>query len=160
MNAHIAKPIDARVLAETLVELVGSRQAAQPQESSGLEAESPVTVVSSSWLDLQAALDKLDGDTDLYHAMVAVFIAEHADDAQRIRQHLSQAAYPEAHRIAHTLKGLAGSLGLILLQEAAVAFDSAFKQQQLERLPPLLVPLENELERAIQGLRARQKSAL
>ncbi|MEY4194116.1 MAG: hypothetical protein RLZZ226_484, partial [Pseudomonadota bacterium] len=160
MNAHIAKPIDARVLAETLVELVGSRQAAQPQESSGLEAESPVTVVSSSWLDLQAALDKLDGDTDLYHAMVAVFIAEHADDAQRIREYLSQAAYPEAHRIAHTLKGLAGSLGLILLQEAAVAFDSAFKQQQLERLPPLLVPLENELERAIQGLRARQKSAL
>ena len=74
-------------------------------------------------------------------------------------QHLSQAAYPEAHRIAHTLKGLAGSLGLILLQEAALAFDSAFKQQQLERLPSLLLPLENELERAIQGLQVMQETA-
>jgi HPt (histidine-containing phosphotransfer) domain-containing protein len=156
MNGHISKPIDTRVLQNTIGQLLYAAS-----ESSRQEAEiPPVTVTAaandtpeSPWLDETAALKNLDGDRELYVEMIQMFLQENTGEMDKIRLLLAEGDHNGAHRVAHTLKGLAGTLGLPRLQQAALAVDQAFKNMQYEQLSTLLPRLEQEFGKAIQGLK-------
>jgi CheY-like chemotaxis protein/HPt (histidine-containing phosphotransfer) domain-containing protein len=144
MNAHVSKPIDIEQLRKTILNV--------------LEPLSPPNATSASdgdeeWLDTPSALANLDGDESLYQEMVSLFLLENAENISTLKNLMDQQDYVSAHRIAHTLKGLGGTLGLPRMKEAAFAVDLAYKQNEYERLPDLLADLEREFDCAIDGLK-------
>ncbi len=174
MDEHLTKPINATQMVRTITRLVRTSRhrittvtpgmadsVARTQSGAGDTGVSPLRARAApsgsegdDWLDVKGALALLDGDEAFYRQMLELFMLENATDAVRIRELLEQGFNPEAHRIAHTLKGLAATLGLTLLHQAAVAVDAAFKAAEYHRLGGLLDHLEDELVRAITGLEA------
>lgn len=62
-----------------------------------------------------------------------------------IQNLLSDENYTEAHRIAHSVKGLAGTLGLIPLQQVSAELESALKEQS-DKAATLLPIFKNQLD--------------
>lgn len=58
------------------------------------------------------AMARLDNRQDLYDKYYNRFIENYKDSAEELRRLLSESNYDDAYRIAHSIKGLSGTLGL------------------------------------------------
>jgi two-component system sensor histidine kinase/response regulator len=104
MNDHITKPIHPEALYAVLENWLGGR------------AQGPIVPISppSVVLDRVGAVKRLGGNETLYRRMLQDFKSQFADFEQRLR-----AADPTGvARLAHSLGGVAGNLGMNRLAEA------------------------------------------
>jgi len=153
MNAHISKPIDRDQLRKTMLGLL---EQMEPAISPDTPPPPPVaTDADDEWLDAQSAIARLEGDTTLYQEMMQMFLNQNADDLSRLKQLIQTRNPADAHRVVHTLKGLSGTLGLSRLQQQASALDQALKNQTIEAIPGLLIPLEQVFNQTLDRVRER-----
>lgn len=152
MNAHISKPIDSHKLLEILTHFITPdgvvmRPVLEPVAASEPGSFPAVDTASRSVprIDWESALENMDGDHELYISLIVLFTEEHAQDATLFRQFMAAAAYTDAHRIVHTLKGITASLGLSSLTEISVVFDGLFKSGQFDRINERVEAFEQEL---------------
>jgi two-component system sensor histidine kinase/response regulator len=75
-------------------------------------------------LDIQAGLRRVMGREDRYLELLQNFVREQRDACERITQALSKGKVPEAERLTHTLKGLAGTIGAGALHDAAQRLEN------------------------------------
>lgn len=78
----------------------------------------------------EKAMARLGNRQDLYDKYYKRFIAGYADASCRIRQLLASGSYEEAYRLAHSIKGLAGTLGLAEVYISSSRLCSALKVDQ------------------------------
>ena len=88
--------------------------------------------ISGSIQDIskEQALKRLGNRQDLYDKYYKRFIDGYADASYRIRQLLASGSYEEAYRLAHSIKGLAGTLGLAEVYISSSRLCSALKVDQ------------------------------
>jgi HPt (histidine-containing phosphotransfer) domain-containing protein len=86
------------------------------------------------------------------HKILLTFVRDHSRDAVAIRRALESGDLKLAKRIAHTLKGMAGSIGAMGLQPAAEDMDAALKNVDAAAYPALLDVLESALTSVTTGL--------
>lgn len=153
MVDHVAKPIDPHILFSTLLRWLPVAVAARPVElaASGL----PLPPVPG--LDQAGGLRRVAGNRELYLHMLWQFVEEEADAPHRIGLALAEDDPQTAERIAHTLKGAAGSIGLVELQSDAARLEKALKHE--EDCDPWRARLAESLERAMASLRQALASA-
>lgn len=118
MNDHIAKPIEPETLYHTLHRWLPMHTPA---------AESPVRLENVAGLDCANSLHRLGGNRALYLKLLGMFVESEADAGRRIAQSLADGDAAAAQRMTHTVKGQAGSLGLLALQTAALALEQRLK---------------------------------
>ena len=78
-------------------------------------------------LNTEIALRSLGNNTKLYKKVLDKFVAAYEQAGTQVANHLAAQELQEAERLAHTIKGLAGSLGAEELVQASAALESAFK---------------------------------
>ncbi len=109
-------------------------------------------------LDYQTGLRAVRGKLATYQRLLSSFSENHLGDFLRIRQLLGQGDVEEAHRLAHSIKGAAGTLGAMPIFYASNALDQAIRQQMpIDQLQPLIDQCEKhfkQLHQAIQRLPA------
>jgi two-component system, sensor histidine kinase and response regulator len=136
MNDHITKPIDPDELFDVLLRWLPDRVNRAPaagETASGLLAPSPVPATEPI-LDLIPGLDAADGlrrvlgRREAYVGLLRRFAIGHADAAREIRAALADGRAAEAERAAHTLKGVAGSIGARQLQREAGEVEAALRR--------------------------------
>ncbi len=171
MNDHVAKPIDPARLFDTLRQWIRPRPGlggatgdqAGPDPSPGSERGDSISVAAVAEVPLPAlpGIDVSDGlrhtmgRQDVYLKLLRKFAANYRDAAEQSRTALAQGDRDTALRLAHTVKGLAGNVGAIVLQEAARHLESALKQpDDSAALPGLLEAFERALHTVIQTLDA------
>ncbi len=127
MDEFLSKPVDPQLLYSTLARwmpidglLPG---AAEPGAVGGPDPEESV-------LSREAGLLNLGGRADAYDRLLARFADGHASDCQLIREALECRDLDTAIRLAHTLKGMAGTLGAKNLADAAQALEHAIRDGQ------------------------------
>ncbi len=144
MNDHVSKPIDPGVLYDTL-----QGYCAKPPEdriAPGSDAAAPPPAAPAGadelpeveGLDTADGLARVGGNRKLYLKLLRQFAEQQADAPVRIAEALEQD--PQlAERLAHTVKGVAGSLGSPTVQKAAAALEKAIssKMPAAERGPIL-----------------------
>jgi HPt (histidine-containing phosphotransfer) domain-containing protein len=81
-----------------------------------------------------------------------MFQAEHAQDADHIRTAWQNKDFSLAHRLAHTLKGLAGTLGADELREAAKQLEIAITKENGPFDEELLAQLEQKLAAVLSSI--------
>jgi HPt (histidine-containing phosphotransfer) domain-containing protein len=75
-------------------------------------------------MDADKGLRNQRGDSVAYFRLLRQFDSAHLDDAQKLSKLLADGEVDEAKRLIHTLKGTAGTLGLVQLQEDAQALET------------------------------------
>ena len=167
MDAYVSKPIDPGALLAALLQCIkpGERKAAET-----LPTQTDVRIqpepdrpgpAGLPGIDRIAGLRRVAGNETLYHKLLLDFHRDYATSADRIRAAISENRLTDAERLAHTLKGVAGSIGAMDLHRATEELDSALRLNDLEKAAVLLADAEQELSLVIRGLEplARQAAA-
>ena len=155
MNDHVAKPIEPDKLFKVLVQWIPPQDSEAPPaelEPSSNEVSGDSLPDNLHGIDIEEGLRRVGGNRKLYRKLLLDFLQDHQEDVSAIRQALDQEDLATAQRIAHTIKGVAGSIGAGDLHREAASLEAAFKDVQQDRYSELLVRLEDTLTPVMQGL--------
>jgi PAS domain S-box-containing protein len=160
MSGHIAKPIDPALLFDTLGKVARrSTEAASTETSTRNGAGSATTpdLPAVEGLDSADGLRRVGGNRKLYMKLLREFASQQADAVEQVRAALARNDTESATRVAHTLKGVAGSLGAGPVQTAAAAVERLLRDraaadatnQALEQLAAVVDPFLMQLRAAL-----------
>ena len=113
MNDHVSKPIDLDAFFTTLLRWSRPRRAgAGGTEALSAKIAGDVILSEIEGVDLTGGLQRVAGNKRLYRDLLAQFAARHADAPEQISAAIESGDPKLAERIAHTVKGVAGNIGL------------------------------------------------
>ncbi len=122
MNDHLPKPIDTDALMAALARRLGPGNAAA-QSAADRHAPLPGKAAALVGIDMDFALKRMKGDEVFLRRLVSQFCALYENAANEIGQHLGTGLTHDARRLAHSIKGAAGTIGAPALQKAASALE-------------------------------------
>jgi len=162
MNGHVAKPIDPHELFDVLLKWIAPRTTAttetpaQPVEVPSRPPQpSADPLASIAGLDVAAGMRRVLNKRAAYESLLRKFVAGQAQGVSVVRQQLAAGEREAAQRTAHTLKGMAGTVGAALLQKRAAAVERGITEgQSLSELEAPMEAAQQELKRMVQGLTA------
>ncbi len=79
-------------------------------------------------VDVKGSIDRFLGEEEIYDKFLKKTIS--SSDFDKLSDCLEQEDYKEAFRCAHTLKGVAGNLGLIPIEEIASAITELLRGKE------------------------------
>jgi two-component system sensor histidine kinase/response regulator len=169
MNDHIAKPIDPQQLFEALLKWVKlpadlQRDSDEPTENAPLER--PPTVVALEALvdlpgiDVQDGVQRIGGNVDAYWRLMGKFADNQADSVAEIRAAMDLGDQELAVRTAHSLKGAAGALGAVMVQDHAAQVETLLSSGLDGVDPAMLDALAESLAGAIGTIGAAREQGV
>ena len=151
MNDHIVKPIEPKDLYVTLIRFVKPTDKgqdleieAQPENNLAEETNSEFPVHLAG-IDLDNGLKRVAGNKKLYLRLLRDFCKENEGFSTQINRALKDEDIATACRLAHTLKGSAGNIGAVEMQEKALLLETAIENEEAD-LDIRLVNTLNELQ--------------
>jgi signal transduction histidine kinase/DNA-binding response OmpR family regulator/HPt (histidine-containing phosphotransfer) domain-containing protein len=154
MNDQVNKPVRVDELYHTLSRWVRPGEAPQAAADERLEQPSPVEVADLpvfGHINSDLALERLEGDRELYGALLQMFRDNQADMAQQIQAAVQAGDRTAATHLSHALKGVAGTLGAERLQQLSLQLEMLLKQTE-DDPQPLVEQLSAELGRVLTDL--------
>ncbi|HUD95165.1 hybrid sensor histidine kinase/response regulator [Sphingobium sp.] len=155
MNDHVAKPVDPATLMQTLdrwLKAPPSLQAPQaPPEPKAIDAILPDALPP---FDLPAALVRVNGKATLLRKLIVTFGETYAGVAQDMRVYMSTGLLSDARRVAHSLKGVAGSLELAAVQAIAADIERMLAANETEAARAAVEQLVQAITPAIAAARS------
>jgi CheY-like chemotaxis protein len=144
MNDHVSKPIDPDALFSTLLKW------AKPKPTPTSEPLAPSTpqILSAktggesvlpqiSGVNVADGLNRVAGNRNLYFKLLSQFVSQQAGAAAQIAAALDAGDRKLAERIAHTVKGIAGNIGISDVQSASQKLEKGIREGQ-DSVPILL----------------------
>ena len=98
------------------------------------------------------AIKNLGGLESIYYKHVEKFKNNYADSTEHIAALLAEKNIDEARRLAHSIKGLGGTLGMLDVMEASAELEKAILKGEDYDLSVELENFENELKAAIEAI--------
>jgi len=150
MNEHIAKPIRPQVLLEALLTWIPHGERALPEAlSEASPAQDEIPLPEMSGIDVQGGLERMGGSTQSYIRLLQKFAENQANAIAEIDGALACEEQELAVRLAHTLKGVSGSVGATELFSSAAKLETAIMEQADGGVEELLAQTGAELSRII-----------
>ncbi|PZU09930.1 MAG: hybrid sensor histidine kinase/response regulator [Sphingobium sp.] len=154
MDDHVAKPVDPAALMATLNRWLTPRAGvAQAGGADRGSADASGLPDSLPPFDIAAALRRVNGKATLLRKLIVTFGSTYGDVARDLRVYLSTGLLPDARRLAHSLKGVAGSLELPAVHRIAADIERMIADGETERARLAIVDLDEVIAPAIAAAR-------
>jgi two-component system sensor histidine kinase/response regulator len=160
MAGHIAKPIDPALLFDTLGKVPRHSTGpahADTSKPGGAGSATTAELPAVDGLDCADGLRRVAGNKKLYMKLLREFANQQADAVTQIRAALAKNDTESATRAAHTLKGVAGSLGAAPVQTAAAAVEELLRDRAA---PDATNPALEQLAAVVDPFLTRLRAAL
>jgi HPt (histidine-containing phosphotransfer) domain-containing protein len=92
------------------------------------------------------SIRRIGGNVALYYALLEKFRTNQKDVVPNIRTALTSGDLKTSERLAHTLRGISGSLGAVTLQSLAEQLEKSIHKNELNDLESLLNQIEKEVD--------------
>lgn len=153
MVDHVGKPIDLDVLVETLQRHTGRADSketrAAPQRS---------TAPAMAGIDVEGATKRLGGKSSFYYQVVNTFQMGAPTLLDELKGHVASASLNKAILCAHTLKGMAATIGDASLSGTAASIEAALKAMneaeppEMDNMAAPMIELEAGLQQTLANL--------
>ena len=132
MNDHVSKPIDPDALLATVTKWIkpGRARTSEPpaQKVEAASSQNLLDLPEIDGVDIKDGLKRVGGNSRLYRDLLIKFAAKHSDAGLQISDALYIGDRSTAERIAHTVKGVAGNIGIKPVQFAAEKLEKAIRE--------------------------------
>ena len=146
MNDHIGKPLDPDRLIATLAKWIHpARLADSSPPPPTATASAPMPLPDLPGVKVAESVRRIGGNTGLYYSLLEKFRINQKDAGRNIRDALASNDQKTAERLAHTLRGIAGTLGAEYLQTQAELLENKIKNGALDEVEPLIETIDREL---------------
>jgi PAS domain S-box-containing protein len=153
MNDHVRKPIDPDALFATLLRWTKPRQTREEAIASlPVETVEEMTFPEIDGVDVAGGLKRVAGNKRLYRDLLQQFSATQADAGSQISAAIESGDSHQAERRVHTIKGVAGNIGLGKVFEAAEKLERAIRREDADRLR-LFEEFRRVLKHQVQAIR-------
>lgn len=161
MNDHIGKPIDVREMFITMAKWITPKilkNTSQPDtiayQSTQIASTVPEDIpVQLPGIDTSVGLATVEGNIKLYRRLLGKFKDGQQNFPQNFQQEFTGGNRETARRLVHTLKGVAGNLGAIKLQnQAAILEESCIQLASFPAIEKKLNAVVSELSIVLGGL--------
>ncbi|WP_319583971.1 PAS domain S-box protein [uncultured Pseudodesulfovibrio sp.] len=149
MNDHIGKPIRIQELFATMdkwVKPTVSRMASTSPEMN-------IDLSDLQGIDVVAGLRYVQGKESLYRSLLGKFLHNYKDFRGVFEQARAEEGATGAERCAHTLKGVAATVGAVAVSKKAEALEASCRREEADdEIEKLLRAVEDELAPALESL--------
>lgn len=139
MDAYVTKPVSA----DELCRVIGPLMLRAPDPLAAEKPRFPRPV------DLEEALDVVDGDVEILQAVVEMFLGEYGEQMVALGEALARQDAPDVERVAHRLKGVVGNVGGMAANELAGRLEAMGTEGDLGGASAALEDLKAEMERVV-----------
>jgi CheY-like chemotaxis protein len=152
MNDHISKPVDPGNLFNTLLKWIKPGERALPDEPAAVDegASDFGLIPDLPGIDVEGGIARVGGNARSYFKLLRKFRENQSMAIESIRAALADDRSDDAIRYAHTLKGVAGTIGAKALQEIGAKLESDLKGGR--NVEELLVETKIELDQVVETL--------
>jgi two-component system sensor histidine kinase/response regulator len=163
MNDHVAKPVEPQKLYTSIIHWLPSERHYNDNALAPETAAAPVAApITPALIECLSALPGLNptlglrpllGKWPLYLQLLRQFLQQHRMDSAKLTAALEDEDYEKLRHLAHSLKGVAGTLGAEQVQRLAQAVEQAAHQPaSRQEICLSLALLEAALQQLMQGL--------
>lgn len=161
MDAHVSKPINLFELFGAIRRLSGRPHVGEDksEDDSAIHTmqlwpqktaqKGPVPRIAS--LDARTGLRRAQDDYNRYHRILRMFINSEGDVVERIRRAVANSDYQTALRDAHSLKGVAATVGADALAKSAANLENRMREGQVSE--KALAQFEQAADEVLPALR-------
>ena len=151
MNDHIGKPVIPNEMFATLLKWIkpAERELPETLQVQTEEIQEYDVLPELPGIDTETGVFRVGGNLQAYRKLLATFIDNQVHAVTQIRDALSEGNNEEAVRLAHTLKGVSGTIGATALQEAAAKLEAALNGQADAPLDALMTEAAVLLDEAV-----------
>ncbi len=154
MNGFITKPIEPEEILKILCNHFPEKKKSLidvTKITGNFEANKYSDILHG--IDLEIGLNRVGGNMTLLRKIWKRFLDEYVQGHYRIREALEQNNREKALLTAHTLKGVSGTIGAVVLQQSVTRLESDLKSSDdLNNTSSLLKLVENELYNISEGI--------
>ena len=152
MNDYVSKPIDPKHLFSVvrkwtkpaIVENQKQDYKTAPKVKENQEMiELPKSIPG---IDIEAGLERLNGNRKLYRKLLMDFFAKYASFTEDIIKEIGQGGRENAVRLAHTLKGVSGNISAYDVQKIAAELEAEISNNNSDKYDGLLQKLDHALQ--------------
>ena len=155
MNDHVSKPIDPDALFTTLTRWAKPRASAAEIPAKQVKDADVIIVPEIAGINSADGIKRVAGNKKLYVDLLHQFAEKQGNTGIQIGDALQSGDRKLAERIAHTVKGVAGNIGITEIQTAAAGLEKAIREEDpavpavLQQFASLLGPQVRAIREAL-----------
>jgi len=149
MNDYVSKPIDPIKLYQAIVRQLGEPDEVmietQGVDEDETDDEIPEALSKLKGFDINDGLYRVGSNVELYIELILELAKEYIDTASEFLDLMKDSDKEPARRLVHTIKGVAGNLGVTNLHLAAADLENVIKNEQYDHVEEFFKPFEKQL---------------
>jgi PAS domain S-box-containing protein len=157
MDGYVSKPILREELQEAISQVIKSRSHSGRIVTNEAKREKASSENSLGW-DARLLLKRLGGDENLLSEVLVIFLGETPKKIEELGQAILRRDLEIIERIAHTLKGEVGYLGIPGASEKARGLEAMGRTNDLEHAPELFAAFESEMASILDLMRGQKEA--
>ncbi|MCP3863113.1 MAG: response regulator, partial [Aestuariibacter sp.] len=157
MNDHIGKPVKPAILYETLIRWLKPDVPVPLSPSETMVSESTAMASADDFpplygVDVSVGLINAGGNRNLYLKVLKNVHKRYRDIDEQILKEVDRKSFDTAHRLAHTFKSVAGTIGAIQLHKKSLELESVLKKREIYRIGDVTASLAEEVKPVMAAL--------
>ena len=160
MDDHITKPIDNKLLFDTLVKWIKPRKQTSDLPTmpaiNNQEDKKQTKLWDLKGIDVVSGLQRFANDHTTYQKVLSDFHQEYRHSITELQTLLQQNSVKAQERV-HTIKGVAGNLAAMDLFDASTILEKGIEENQRDAWPKLLMNFANALEVVLDSIESFQQ---
>ncbi|MDI7260913.1 MAG: Hpt domain-containing protein [Thermodesulfobacteriota bacterium] len=110
-------------------------------------------------MNLKESAKKLELEEEELLELVDLFLKTTSSELTELQSALEKKGFPVAERMAHSIKGAAGSLGLMDIHDAAKGIEMALRENHLTDINGCILMIREKLDLIAEALKIGDQNA-